>query len=117
MLFLGYSIDPPLTTLDPTQVVFRFSYRQNQTVSDLPTFQGMGGVGSGGTPSELITVTGGKLGHQYLWALQGESSDGSSLQRRVKGVYVSTVYPSGNFALLGLNAGLVVTNAATPSGS
>jgi hypothetical protein len=114
LLFLGFSIEPPLSEEFPTQVTFRFAYSANRAGADLPTFQGMGQVGSDG-PEEEITVTGGKLGHQYLWTLGGNSSNGTVLERRVKGVYVATLYKTSDFDLLGLNGQLVIDNAGEAS--
>lgn len=107
--FLGYAIDPPMDTDEPTQVTFRFRYAPNLTAADLPTFSGMGGVGSAG-PTETITITGGKTGHQYLWVQQGEIAAGTATETRVKGAYVATVYDSGDFEALGLEGSLVIDN-------
>lgn len=109
LLFLGFSIDPPLDTDEPTPVTFRFSYRPNLSSSDLPTFSGIGGIGSGG-PSEFITVTGGKKGHEYLWVQQAEVAAGDATETACKGVWVSQVYPTGDFETLGLEGSLVIDN-------
>ena len=114
LLFLGFSIEPTLDDTRPSPVTFRFSYRQNLAVGDLPTFPGMGGeIGSG--DEETISITGGKTGHQYMWVLQGSKSDGTLMERRVKGVYVATVYRSSDFDDLGLLATLTVSNAGDGS--
>lgn len=59
-----------------------------------------------GTTLPLLTVgsiTGiEKLGHEYLWVRYEDSVSGSNLLKTPRYVYVNQVYPSANFALLGI---------------
>jgi hypothetical protein len=59
-----------------------------------------------GTTLPLLTVgsiTGiNKLGHEYLWVRYEDSVSGNNLLKTPKYVYVNQVYPSANFALLGI---------------
>lgn len=55
------------------------------------------------TNQTIGSITGvNKKGHEYLWVRYESASEGGSLIKKPKFVYVNKVYKDGNFALLGI---------------
>lgn len=102
LLFTSFRISPSMDTDNPTEVTFTFDYSRNLTYSDLPSFT----TPTGGT----ITITGGKTGHQYMWAYHVPTDGTGSWGSAVTGVYVDTVYMEGDYSLFGFEATLTVTD-------
>jgi hypothetical protein len=85
---------------DVVEVVYSFGVRPFTAQEEIPEYIDAAG--------NQITVTNGKLGWQALWSwpmqkIEGGGSGGNTLSNCVRGVYVATVYPTNDFAALGLN--------------
>lgn len=98
VLFVGIRI--PNRNIKLWELEFEFLLSPNAAAGDLPTF-----INPDGSP---FTITGGKLGWEYMTVEQVERKDDGQRELCTQGVYVNQVYVSdpGNFSGLGLSGNL-----------
>jgi len=80
---------------DMVQIEFEFLISRNIAEGDLNDFEDVAGA--------PIPITGGKLGWDYLWAINATDEAASPDRTYQRGVYLSKVYPENDFSTLGLS--------------
>jgi len=90
---------------DKVTVEFNFEINPNETASELPEFTDATGT--------AFTITGGKLGWEYLWCEQARREVDSRPGFAVQGAYVAKVYKEADFATLPLTGSLDLAEEET----